>query len=340
MIRYFIFGITASLLISPIFTSAEAVDDFYSAQNQYTITDTMSALDISMTPQYPEAGNEVSIRLNGYANDLDRSTISYFINGTKSAEGIGQKSFAFRVGSAGELTRVLIRVSLPTGFSYEKTITINPVKISIAWEASTYVPPFYEGKALYSDQSRVKFVAYTNGKLLDGSPILSTQTIYTWKKNNRTAQDFSGIGKNVLEMEDDPSLLGEMQILVGIESFDKSVNSQKTISLPSVDPFIAFYENDPSAGLATDQLKSRYELNKDTVTIALIPFFLSLESLGDSLAEYEWTMNQNITSNKGPFLVIQKPKERGYTSISVSAESKGKLFQRAKKDITITFNNE
>ena len=316
----------------------DIVNDFYAKDNQFNIEDNYTQLDIIQSPQYPTSGDTVTVTLNGYANDIDRASITYKVNGEAQASAIGKKSFSFVVGSSDTVTLLSIEVVLPTGFSYIKNVVIRPTVVSLAWEADTYTPPFYEGKSLYTDQAKLKVVAYARGTSANGSILSPLQTVYTWKKNNRTIQDQSGTGANIYVQENDTSVLSGADLFLTLESFDKTLKAEKEIRIPVSKPEIAFYENDLSSGLSTKRIRTQYELTKDTVTLAGIPFFIAHSFVNNSSLVLKWFMNSEEIPTSEPILTIEKPEKTGYAQIEMQAQAKDKLFQRAQAKLRVTFN--
>lgn len=336
---YLIFSILILSFVSVAFAQMPSVDDFYSPNNQFTLDNVYSQLDIEMTPKNPSAGQSVTLRLFGYANDLDRAMITYKVNGEVKLSEMGKKIFTFNVGGADESTIVSINVVLPTGFSYSKNLVIRPINMIIAWEADTYTPPFYEGKAMYSDQAKLKLVAETYGNTATGS-IVPLDTIYTWKKDNRTIQDQSGLGANVATIDNDKSILSLISIELLAESFDRSVKTSKKISIDTSKLELEYYTLDQAMGIASHPIKTGDIISKDTTSIVAVPYFMAYSSLDNPLVEYEWYINSKKVNNTVPVIGIEHPGKDGYAQVEAVIKSKDRLFQRAQKIIRLVFEGD
>src|SRR5581483_7862352 len=102
-----------------------------------------------INPQNPAPNQPVTISLEAFGTDLNRADISWMVNGAVQKNGIGATSFNFTAGKAGSLYVIDIIILPVNGTKVTKEVTISPASVDIAWEASSYAPPFYEGKRLY-----------------------------------------------------------------------------------------------------------------------------------------------------------------------------------------------
>ncbi len=85
--------------------------------------------------------------------------------------------------------------------SVTKDIPITPEDLDIIWQANSYVPPFYEGKALFPPVGTVSFVAMPGFIDSNGNPVNPKKLIYTWSQDTTVLGDKSGYGKNVLTVQ-------------------------------------------------------------------------------------------------------------------------------------------
>src|SRR3990167_742525 len=85
------------------------------------------------------------------------------------------------------------------------TTVVLAQSVDILWQGDTYTPPFYKGKSLWSNQSRITFVAIPQGL---GNP---ASLNYKWTKNGTVLGNINGIGKNTLSFTD--SILSRPQTI-------------------------------------------------------------------------------------------------------------------------------
>ncbi len=116
-------------------------------------------LVVEMTPSNPGPNQSVSVSLNSFVFSIDSARISWILNGASKKSGRGEKNFTFETGGMGSQTTLRIVVETADGYVAEKTIRIKPGEVDLIWETESYVPPFYKGKALFSYQNKINFIA-------------------------------------------------------------------------------------------------------------------------------------------------------------------------------------
>src|SRR3989344_1441328 len=73
---------------------------------------------------------------------------------------------------------------------------VSAQSVDLLWQGETYTPPFFEGRSLWSNQSRVTIVAVPQG--LGNASALN----YRWTKNDTVLGSLSGVGKSLLSLKD------------------------------------------------------------------------------------------------------------------------------------------
>jgi hypothetical protein len=135
---------------------------FINAQSLQSLSGQTNSLVIETDPVRPEPNQTVTVSIESYATDLSRSTISWYLNNVLTKEGTGLKQFTFKTGRAGSVSNILIVVKTSEGALLQETLNIHPASLDLVWEAQSYTPPFYKGKAFYPYQGTVKVVAMPN----------------------------------------------------------------------------------------------------------------------------------------------------------------------------------
>ncbi|MFI5206255.1 MAG: hypothetical protein ACHQVK_04930, partial [Candidatus Paceibacterales bacterium] len=107
-----------------------------------------TAISVDIAPLNPSPGEDTTITLGSYTNNLDNILISWFVNGKKVSSVIGEKAFSVKAPSATTTTTVKAVMAFPDG-AVEKNINIKSSVTILLYEAmDSYVPPFYRGKAM------------------------------------------------------------------------------------------------------------------------------------------------------------------------------------------------
>jgi len=107
-------------------------------------------LQLDVRPQAPRPGDTVSITAQSFSADVNRSNFTWSVNGKVIKRGLGENKIEFRTGEAGSVSVVRVIVETPTLGTLSSELTLRPARVNLIWEADSYTPPFYQGKALPS----------------------------------------------------------------------------------------------------------------------------------------------------------------------------------------------
>ncbi|MCK5021855.1 MAG: hypothetical protein KAR54_01230 [Candidatus Pacebacteria bacterium] len=294
-------------------------------------------MQITLSPEFPSANETITAKIEFYSIDLQRTNIIWSINGEIKKETIGGRDFSFRTKDLGEIIVLKVDVYTPNSELFTRQININPTDIDLIWEAETYTPTFYKGKALNTHESVIKIVALPNFIDASKNKIDPKNLIYKWKKDLSVQGEKSGYAKNTLSFIG-PSLLRENIITVEIESMDGKIKGRKLIIIEAQEPEIIFYENDPLLGIKNNlSIENNFNLKSGELKLIAQPFFFSLTS-GNNI-QYEWIMNGNIINNNTNKIILKKPEEiKGLSTLSLRIQDITKIFQFAENDLNINFN--
>lgn len=295
-----------------------------------------SDITVSMSPDSPRANTNVTVTLSSYSIDLNTATIIWKKDGAMLKTGIGAKSITLKTGDVGSYTTLDIQI-ISGSDSLTKNILIQPSEVDLLWETvDSYVPPFYKGKALPTEEANVKVVAIPN---VNTSTSSQTNMVYTWEKNYTASPSNSGYGKNSMVQRIDYLDPSEI-IKVSASSLDKSYQAENTIELRSSQPRILYYQNNPDLGLLLNStVLSGTVTNKSDFEIFAIPLFFTLKNLAKNDLTYSWSVGgksvpDNSIKNR---ITIQFPKNSsGPTDVTTKIESRLKLFQTAESSVSIT----
>ncbi len=250
-------------------------------------------LNIKLDPKFPSANESVTASTEIYITDMNRAKVSWYVDGILKSEGIGEKEFSFRTKDFGEATNLTIQISSSDIGQISKTFKIIPAELDLIWEADTFTPPFYKGKALNSHQGIIKIVALPNFIKSNGVKIDPKELIYTWKKDWKISANNSGYGKNSFSFIG-PELFREKVISVEAETIDGTIKSKNNILIENYLPEIIFYEDDPLLGILTNKNLKYFPIfnNKsEEIKITAYPFFFSLYNEED--VQYDWFINND-----------------------------------------------
>ncbi len=298
-------------------------------------------LSVILLPKNPTSFANTTIRLENFAINLDAADIEWFVNGKSVTRGIGKKEFTVRTGAVGIATTVRVLVRAQEGGTIEKIITLNPSDIDLLWQADTYTPVFYKGKALSASESLVTILANPTIKSR-GVSLSPKNLLYRWKVDEKAILTQSGFGKNTLVFQKE--LLREESIVeVEISTSDGAISTQKSLVLRDFNPEIHFYDEDPLQGTNYSRsLENNVQLTSSEGTVRAEPYFISGKSYNDKSFERIWKINNRpvLTDSKRPLLLTVRNERNtnGTAQISLSLAHTTKLLQNAQKSFSVTLD--
>lgn len=302
------------------------------------IRNTDVILDIS--PQYPGPNQSITAILGSHVVNLNKSNITWFVDGQKIISGIGKKSFSFTTGSLGSNTELSVNIDTVDGQNISKRMNITVADIDMLWEAyDAYTPPFYKGKALEPSQGQVKVVAMPN--LVNQSGKVNINNLsYSWKKDGNPQQNSSGWGKNYFIFRN--SYLDRNNVVeVKVSDITGGTNTSGKITLTPIKPKILFYKNDPILGIKWEKtLGDDFTINPSGEIIVAEPFFFSPKNINSDELSFNWSINGSKIETPSPKNILAiKPdgEQTGNSIIKLLVENTETLFQSLTKQIQVSF---
>ena len=302
-----------------------------------------NSISLEINPEYPEAFEDTTVKITSTLVDLMRANVSWYLNGKLKDGGLGKNLFMFRTGKIGEINTISAVITTVDGLEIKRQISINPTNFDIIWEADTYVPPFYKGKALAIARSAVKIVAlpdfYSGGKQINPKDL-----VYVWRDNNKDAPftDSSGYGKNVLSLSMS-QILRDTNISVETSSRAKSIRSQQNIILAPQNTRLLFYESNPVEGIIYEKaISGTFNLTREDFSVKAEPYFFSNKSRSGGNLSYGWFLGgKKITPDSSEQITLkQTGNSSGVSSLSLTIENLTNIFEQASKSFTLNFKKE
>jgi hypothetical protein len=327
-----------------LLTSATMAPQTLFAQTFEGLGTQSNALSVSVSPKRPGPNQPVTVTIESFSLDLNRSEISWFLNGKIQTENIGQKTFSFKTGGPGSISNILIVVKTREGTVTEQSLNIRPATVDLIWEAVSYTPPFYKGKALYPFQGTVKVVAIPNIVTQNGGLLDAKNLVYTWKVDGHPATDVSGYGKNFIFFNGGIPLK-PTSVTVEVASLDQTYAAEGSTKFSPVQPQVIFYEDSPLLGTLYGKAMSKNTtLQNEEIKITAVPYFAGTRNKEDGNLEYEWQMNNQIVQmfgNKSSLAFRQEKGEvgMGMATVSLVVSNPKKIFQSAMAGLSLSFGN-
>ncbi len=318
--RYFYLIILTLVLLLPVGVLA------------FTETTTGGNVYSQVEPQDLVPNQEVNITLSSYDVDLDRSQIVWSVNSQTISSNLGIKHFSFKLGGENTPSIVKILIKSPSGQIIEKVLNFRPSTIDLLWQAETYTPTLYQGKALPSLGSKIKILALPN-LVVSGKKTDSKQLVFKWYKNNNFLSDSSGAGKDFITIKLD-NLISQTNIKVEASTLngDGAVGST---TIRVVNPQIIIYPYSASS-TPNRAFSSSIRSNNSNASLVAEPFYFSLDDLINQAVTFQWFRGDKLLANT-PNFAITNSKE-GSIPLTIVVSNQNSLLQKAVKNVTLFLN--
>lgn len=294
-------------------------------------------LNVEIIPESPTPNSTVTAVIKYSGIDSNRTTFSWFINGTLKKSGVGEVNFSFKTGDIGKKIDLKVSAKTPDGQVIEQNISIIPSSVNLIYEAQSYTPPFYKGKPLFTNQGTLRIVAVPT-IVVSSKKVDPKKLIYTWKSDGQILSDASGYGKNVMTFNGGVPWKST-EITVSVKTIDQKVTAQDTLLLNPVNPKIVVYENNPVYGILFNKaILGSIKTFKTELSLIAEPYFFSIQNSGYNLT-YSWWMNdQTLSASKKTVTITNKNNLEGMANIGVKVTNNKKIFQYAQTDSVIEFS--
>lgn len=295
-------------------------------------------LDLALAPEYPGAGETVSLKVGGFSLDLDRSTITWYANGTQIAKGDGLRTASVQAGALGTETVIEV-VAEGDGIVGSARARIRPAEVDLLWQPDSYVPPFFKGHASAGTNARIRTQAIARFKLPSGAHMADKDIIYSWYKNDSLIGSGRGLTSVTLA---GPSLFGTDTVAVVAESLDRTYRGRASARINGVDPSVELYENHPLFGILYHRaLIGSVATLENEQKVTAVPYFAHIARSNDASLSYGWKVNgEEIPADpdRPDTLTITSSGYVGPAGITLSLTSATDWFLRATGSWEIVFS--
>lgn len=300
-------------------------------------------ITVEINPEVPLPNSTVNIEIESFVIDLNRSNISWILDGTVVQQAIGDKDFQFVTGPVGTQHTLTLQIQTLEGQTVTRDILINPGQVDLLWEAlDSYTPTLYRGKALNAHESGVEVLAMPYFLDQSGNQINPRGLIYTWTVNKKVQQSASGPGRDTFVFAG-PSLYRDALVTVDVESVDRVYIGRRSLNLKAQSPKILFYINEPLRGLLTAYpITNTLDLVRDEMIVRAVPyFFSSVEDI--QVSRFNWKIDGRnlVTTGDRKEINLRKPQTgSGRSNITLEINQTEKILQFAQGSFTALFTEK
>mgnify|MGYP001210055915 CR=1 FL=1 len=299
-----------------------------------------NTIDVTAFPNFPGPNQEVSMRVQSFSIDLNRSEVAWFVNSSLIARGIGQTEASFITGELGSQSSIEVIVQTRSGALFTKQFTIRPTEVDLVWEGETYTPPLYSGKALPAADAEIVVAAFPTFITQNKNTVDPSTLIYTWKQDGKVLGRLSGFGKQSVRVSG-PKFFQSTTVSVEVETQSGALTGRGVTQIDAVEPTIFFYESHPLLGIRYERaFINQVTFTNEEISLVASPYFISAKNLDDSALKYEWRINNRETVLDGVpgKITLERPEEvSGTASIQLSIQHLEKLLQSAARRLIIRF---
>lgn len=297
-----------------------------------------------VAPEMPGPNEVVLIEAQGVGTFLGEANITWQRDGKTEKSGRGERTFSFTTSALGSVTRVHVVITSSSVGTITRDFTFRPSVVSLVWEADTYTPPFYRGKALYTPGSPLKVIAFPT-VVVNGSAVSANSLSFEWRHNGEPVSSASGLGRYIFSFDGDQLRSAEV---VGVDVFWGATKvAQGGITIPITQPLVLLYNRDPLRGVLYDTaLPPAITLLGKEITIQAEPYFFSNMSRNSGSLSYLWTLNGSETigpnTSQGILTLRQTGEGSGNAALSVSVKNNDteRLVQEASTNLQIVFGQQ
>ena len=300
-------------------------------------------LNLNLSPENPGSNQTVTASITSYSANLNSATITWVINGKTIKKAVGETSFQFVTGNPNATTNLSVIARTSGGETLSQSVILKPANVDLIWQTDSYTPPFYKGKAMYSHQNKITFIALPHITNSNGAEIGAKNLIYKWSNNGTVIDPLSGYGKDTYTIVG--SIISRpLNIEVSVTSPSSGGTALAEARVAPTEPVVLFYKKNPLYGMEFQNALSGEValLDSKEITVVGVPFFFGTRDLYAPELSYKWSVNgvsidEDTTQTTR---VFRQPEGIGGTSnISLSVENSDKILQFASSNFNLNFSN-
>ncbi len=284
-------------------------------------------------PTSPAPYTDTTISIDDYSINAVGSSIYWYVNDREEVSARNERSLKVTTGGLGERTVVKASLSRPNSPPISKSITLVPVQIDLITEASTYVPDFYQGRALPTSGSPVRFTAVVN----DGTETPNASYVFKWTLGENVLFGGPKKGGESVEVEM-PQYDDEILSVEIIKDTGETVGELHTF-LKTNQPELHFYEHSPLRGLREREIVSPLYLIAEETTIYGEPYFLDAR-MDEKDATFTWKIDYEEAAHDAEApnaLTLRHVGGAGESTVQFSAVTTKSIFQFVENSIQLIF---
>ncbi|MES2436441.1 MAG: hypothetical protein V4519_00340 [Patescibacteria group bacterium] len=292
------------------------------------------SITLRASPQTPKPGQSVTFTAESFSFDLNTTLITWEVNGVKKLEGIGERYFTLEGQSANSKTIVTVVAG-----NADASFIIQPSTVDLIWQADSYTPPFFKGKAQFPYQGNVVVTAIPDIRV-GNKPVDRKKLVYRWQYDGKLINDASGYGKDTITVTGD-IVIKNINISVSVSTSDGSQIATQSLNLTPVQPSVIFYAQSPLYGtLYNRALSTQGSLEQEEISLRAVPYNFSTDFRGGTpTLSFVWSINGTDLNTSESTLLLRRPNgtTSGKTQVGVEVSSIPNILQSESQNILINY---
>lgn len=298
-----------------------------------------ATLTLTLDPVYPGPGDTVRVRARTSAIELRSSQITWTVNGVVRQQSIGGDTFTFTAGKVGDTAIIEVGARSIGDRTLLGNATVRVGDVAIAWEARTYTPPFFRGRALQGPNADVTLLALPTVMNEKGVLYDPGELTYEWYFNDEDTPSTVGVGLTSVQFHNAYGF-DDLMVIVRVKDPVDTPRALAHTTIPLAQTEVHLYPDDPLKGtLYANALGDTYTLAAHDVTLAAEPYYFSAETRDDPTLTYTWSIGGTPTDARGRLTLAPQGSGVGSAMVSLGVRHGRIVEQGAGYDTTISFNS-
>ncbi|MBI2582917.1 hypothetical protein HYW30_00980 [Candidatus Azambacteria bacterium] len=295
-------------------------------------------VSLSAIPASPTEGEMVSVAALPFGFDPTRSAFQWFRDGALqgTASGIGNDVFRFAAGPLGTTTKIRVLVKTEQNETASAEVSITTQELLLSWEANTFVPPTYAGRALPVAKSFVRVFPAITPRTAKGQTLF-----YRWFLDDEAVLSASGVNRSSFVFRPTLAIGDAHTVRLELSTPDGTIFARAQTTVPVRSPEVFLYPlRNPERLLPAEQSVDALELAPgEKISLLAVPYFFSVSDLAS--LSFTWRLEGEVlpaTSVRPNAILITAPPDirRGAAlDLFLSVVKNGDPLERAGKVIPL-----
>ena len=291
------------------------------------------SLLITLEPAYPQPNEAVTATIDDYSLNASGATIIWSIDGVEAANVTNQRSIGLTAPELGKSVKISARLVMPGTFPVEASKVITPYYFDVIIEPQTYVPVFYQGRALPVFGSQVNVSALLHDK---NGMVPAGDYTYNWQFNGNSIYGGAKKGTNRAQIT---IPYGNASIVaVTVQDKNGITVMRKLVSIPAKKVVLRFYEQNILYGLSKKSIGDTFRLVGNNTTIRAVPYNIDMRA-GNRNLMTSWSIDgiKIPNQNTDPFEINLGRNTAGQAVVGFQVRNLATLLQGDERTFRVSF---